>query len=725
MDSNKLYTYDRLSDFVKNYKEYVTRVEEDAKNQVDDPYKYYHFEESPNGVTSRNLGNLNRESLSSISDWKALPIKNGIDAWRMNLAKMYNRYKEKEFTNTLTNREDGLKYILNTSNDPQLFTQPINILDTDNTNLSYNASIENTASKSGNISDINTFLASNLSDLTSDIIVEETKMISLDITGLVYVENGSYEFTIENAGCTVHIWIGNHSICEFTSKNSTLNNNTSTYQTHYNINQHVPIRIQCFFTSDLLGKENTFATLKFNLTMKHNGSVIDKLPFFTNVKPPLLLYCAFVTENKNDLIDDNFLCYSRFTIEDNEIVVNNHDDLHRFYSSIREKLVDIVDGKYDYNQFNRISYGDIPNINIKYTQFFSSNEPPFSYYLCILNSDSRMGKTFQIKDDKDNESDIYEMSKFSDDLSNSILEYSDNYHEKTGYYPNRSSVDNDYLTNVYDITGTQCKEECNSNIDCNHYFTYTSNKNPKCVTGTTMPYYNRVVPKNSEHPIDKNSSTLHVRNYKLDIGSDANCSGIKLNQNKFIQNTYDYSDDFKYSKYAMAENDIVTPKRLGDCGSIEYIKQENDAKKILYEDARYFQNGEFKETFQGQGPAQESIEHRFKDTHAISDTRDVIRGNLKNSAKYSDKMMNIHKQHELLNDKIPKMNNLYNYMRDDPKYDHKGDELLHFRTKLQADIRKKKVMDNNELNDNTKLLLALGTVTSVTMIVFAIMLARD
>ena len=51
--------------------------------------------------------------------------------------------------------------------------------------------------------------------------------------------------------------------------------------------------------------------------------------------------------------------------------------------------------------------------------------------------------------------------------------------------------------------------------------------------------------------------------------------------------------------------------------------------------------------------------------------------------------------------------------------------LLHFRTKLQADIRKKRVMDNNELNDNTKLLLALGTVTSVTMIVFAIMLARD
>ena len=227
MDSNKLYTYDRLSDFVKNYKEYVTKVEKKAENQVDDPYKYYHFEESPNGVTSRNLGNLNRESLSSISDWKALPMKNGIDAWRMNLAKMYNRYKEKEFINTLTNRDDGLKYILNTSNDREL-TETRTTSDIDYKNLSYHASIENTASKSGYISDINTFLASKLSDLTSDIIVEDTKFISLDMTGLLYVENGSYEFTIENSGYTVHIWLGNHSICEFTSKNSTLNNNTST-----------------------------------------------------------------------------------------------------------------------------------------------------------------------------------------------------------------------------------------------------------------------------------------------------------------------------------------------------------------------------------------------------------------------------------------------------------------------------------------------------------------
>ena len=89
---------------------------------------------------------------------------------------------------------------------------------------------------------------------------------------------------------------------------------------------------------------------------------IEIVPF---VKP---VPSSELDEAVTPVIDDNFLCYSRFTIEDNEIVVNNHDDLHRFYSSIREKLVDIVDGKYDYNQFNRISYGDIPNINIKYTQ---------------------------------------------------------------------------------------------------------------------------------------------------------------------------------------------------------------------------------------------------------------------------------------------------------------------------------------------------------------------
>jgi len=64
-------------------------------------------------------------------------------------------------------------------------------------------------------------------------------------------------------------------------------------------------------------------------------------------------------------------------------------------------------------------------------------------------------------------------------------------------------------------------------------------------------------------------------------------------------------------------------------------------------------------------------------------------------------------------------------MTDNPKYDFKGDELLHFRTKLIPDVRKKKILDNNDLYVNSQLLFALGTVTTATLIVFAILLAKE
>jgi hypothetical protein len=50
---------------------------------------------------------------------------------------------------------------------------------------------------------------------------------------------------------------------------------------------------------------------------------------------------------------------------------------------------------------------------------------------------------------------------------------------------------------------------------------------------------------------------------------------------------------------------------------------------------------------------------------------------------------------------------------------------LHFRTHAQPDIRKKKIIDNNELFVNSQLIYTLGTVTMATLIVFSIMLARD
>ena len=134
---------------------------------------------------------------------------------------------------------------------------------------------------------------------------------------------------------------------------------------------------------------------------------------------------------------------------------------------------------------------------------------PFSYSLYRLQGDYRMGKTFQIKTQL-NQSMAYPMTQFSDKLTQSILDYSNNYREKPGYYPNRDSVDVQYYTQAQDRSGLECKELCNDNSNCRYYFTYTSNEKPKCIIDgdNSTPHYNRVPPANSEHPIDENTSSL-------------------------------------------------------------------------------------------------------------------------------------------------------------------------------------------------------------------------
>ena len=91
MDSNHLFTFDRLSDFVKNYKEYVYKLEKEESSPSTENYKYYHFEDSPEGIIISNIGRFGRDVFSNVSSWKEIPFTNGIDAWRMNLAKLYNK----------------------------------------------------------------------------------------------------------------------------------------------------------------------------------------------------------------------------------------------------------------------------------------------------------------------------------------------------------------------------------------------------------------------------------------------------------------------------------------------------------------------------------------------------------------------------------------------------------------------------------------------------------
>ena len=201
-------------------------------------------------------------------------------------------------------------------------------------------------------------------------------------------------------------------------------------------------------------------------------------------------------------------------------------------------------------------------------------------------------------------------------------------------------------------------------------------------------------------------------NLKCDFGFYAENS----NNINAVNNTSNYSDNFRYAKYSISNEIINVPSKIGICGDKNFIEHQNDAKKILYDNAKYFSNGSWTEGFESKSD---------KITNAINDTGDGIRNNLTSEKQYAKKMDNIDEQYDDLQEQIPKFNHLKHIMTENPKYDFKGDELLHFRTHDQPDIRQKKIIDNNELYVNSELLFTLGTVTTAILIVFAIMLARD
>ena len=66
MEQNKLFTYDRLNDFVKNYTEYVEEKVKQENSTESENYKFYHFEQNPDGVTMYNLGRFGRNIFQSM-----------------------------------------------------------------------------------------------------------------------------------------------------------------------------------------------------------------------------------------------------------------------------------------------------------------------------------------------------------------------------------------------------------------------------------------------------------------------------------------------------------------------------------------------------------------------------------------------------------------------------------------------------------------------------------
>ena len=99
MEPNKLFTHNRLSDFVDNYKEFVEKKKTEAENLHPsfNEYNYYHFSNNPGGVMIDSIGRFGQNILSAVSSWSPMKVKNGIDAWKINLARGLVKFRESEF----------------------------------------------------------------------------------------------------------------------------------------------------------------------------------------------------------------------------------------------------------------------------------------------------------------------------------------------------------------------------------------------------------------------------------------------------------------------------------------------------------------------------------------------------------------------------------------------------------------------------------------------------
>ena len=744
MEKDKLYTYDRLSQFVDNYTEFVKVKKAEQSSPTTQNYNYYHFETSPDAVNSDSVGRFGSSLFTDVnSQWKAMGGSNGINAWKLNLGKKMITLKNTHNASVVGGLQSGLSYTIKKFNNysnitdiTKLNVQPYDLLaqvayvDTvseltgfqseSQCPTGYGAAGPTTPGAcftpySSILSTPETGNTAFTTTVYNPSSVNTNNIISIEWNGYFYQEiNGIYTFTATIPdNCLYYIWFGDKSVCEFTSANADIHNTQNKYQILIENKQPIPIRIQCIFIDqiqpiiDLTITRNKMT----NETVSDVSIELSSSLYYSSVKP-FVFYAAFVSTSQKQFLNNEFTCYSLVTDKSGVLAING--DLSDFYKKFRQGLLDVINLKYDYNSSNRLSYGVIPSIKTQYTISSDTSSLPFAYSIYRLHTDSRMGNTYQINTAM-NEQTLHPMQKFGDD--NSIIEYSNTFTTKTNYYPNSSLLT---ASDVVSKDGLACKEKCVGESNCNHYYTFTSNngKDNKCITSTlTTPEFNRVIPPNSTISIDPNSSSLYIRNSQIQA-SGANC-GTEIRPSNIIpvNSTTNYSTNFEYSNYTLdTDTEITKPEQIGICGSPAYHKQQNDAYDILFNPSTYSNGGKsWTESFTGE-----------KTTQAIEDTSDAIQTNLKNEQTYANKMESINtKEKELSQNLIPQYRETREIMENNPIYDFNGDSLLDFRNKPIPQVREKRIMDNNQQYVTSQLMLSLGTLSAATLIVFAIMLARE
>lgn len=794
INNDPLRTNTRLGNIINEYNSYLEELEKDNKNyrksstpgQPDfvPKYNYYHFQLSPEGIDSTNLGCIVNNPFSNyLPKWSKYQETNTTNSWFITLGDIQKKIKQSDMQHFNLKKKSGImieKYILKS---------PLYSVDkypdyiySVNTNIPVSQSempakkdeiqlktiFQNTSTlenymdtciaTKGDFEYLHTTLPTTNNNFNQSIL-KDTNSSSLEqafckkfvITSYVYPnKSGYYSFSYENDPNTYIVaWLGDVSFGEYTYQNSSLNikTNTSILYLTSDKPQLLRVHIYKYISSEIASNIQTDGTnvnlvdpyFKISFSFKGDtpgNSVLSPTPsipiegnlFYSclkNNKPFLftLIYAAFVSYSPQSYKLGKFLCYSLLN-KDNDIEYSDQLSLYEILSVFKFPA---QKGIYEVYQKD-FQLGTLPN-GVKYTLYFDGvGSLPYCYNIYRLNTDPRMGNTYQI-DTVANSNNQYEMKE----LPSKYMSQGKSYTLFEQYYPDAEELKNAITTNgLVDGLPKECEDICNKNDDCNYYYSFvlenSNGKTDMCFIDSkkSQPDFNQINPNVSKtQNIENRTSNLFIRNnefseiVKKQCSQESKSNEELINLQPIIQTTQ-YKTSFPYSNYYISDKKIDNIEDIGTCGPKKKLNKINNCfKSVLSIPGEYTSDG----SFLGNNEECMFKEGFTIDTDAIENTQNQGISYVQlQEQKFKSINDKISDNYQEIKDKISQ------YKKDDNEFIKQGvyDKLLYDKLvyvgKPIKNVEEKKISDNNSLFLSQNLLFVLGVLTVLILLVLVCMI---
>jgi len=756
------------------YKDYLNKLGSNGeKGSNTDDYQYYRFVSSPDAIVLFDFGRVNSSDISNnkaVSNiWTALPGNNTPDAWKLQLGANYSEIKRKEYfdieemrtNNTIT---PGLQYkiinlINNSPKKPDPYSQsrkptpkPTSPGPNYVKNMQTDAGISSPSDFLNKVIDqgwLDSFRSnSDSTGVTTDFSsyknlfqpITDTKVNSNIAQYAIGVEwfgyfrppdvSSQYSFTFSTSnGGNFMMWLGNKAICEYTPTNSDIifPNVVFTPRTPIREPKYYPIRIQYY------GNSNTDSSRNFSFGIKNsttkNDLDLSTVLFTINGGSylPKLQYLAFVSTSIDLFANAALACYTNN--------LNTPDNLLTFYNFINsQKYITLKKTNDEDKKTTQDQFGIIQTDGTFYSHVSVPNNPlssPIVFSIYRLDVDMRMNKTFQIKTQKDPDTNSYIMNAVDD----SLISPGSTYTTLPNYYPDNPSAG-------INANAADCEKQCTESSTCNWYFAYKSNDTNRCVVDSknSKPVFNQVRPtggNTANSSVDDKTSSLNLRDYSFPKSKGCGPNSVLLDESEPVLNTQVYTDSFPYSTYVIEPKVISTVKDSGKCSDPAYLKLNAEAKNILavntlYQDDGQYQHSDGKMSLSNYPPYTDTqfwsnIKEPFStsNTNALSDSQNNVLGNQAKEQRLSNTNEQINSTYANLSTNIQNYKQMRTFMENDVNYDLSGNTLLHFRNTRKPTVREQNALDSNEGGITQNSLYILGTITAASLLILAVLLGRE